>query len=208
MIRTVVVGAAGNGHRQTVGTVISQNQQICTGFGAAVRRAGVDRCLLGEEQVGTVQRQVAVNLVGRDLMITLDAVLAASVHQRCGTHNIRLEEDARIFDRTVNMRFCRKVNHNVRMLFFKQFIYSFAVADIGLHKAEIWVIHDRRQRRQVACVGQLIEADNAVIRVFFQYVKNKIGTNKSGAAGNDDRHNLTPCAVELTPGSSYCERNF
>ena len=86
------------------------------------------------------------------------------------------------------MAFCGKVHHNVRMLFFKQLIYSFAVADIGLHKAEIRVIHDRRQRRQVACVGQLIETDNAVIRVFFQHVKNKIGTNKSGAAGNDDRH--------------------
>ena len=185
----------------TVGTVISQNQQICTGFGAAVRRAGVDRCLLGEEQVGTVQRQVAVNLVGRDLMVALDTVLTASVHQRCGTHNIRLEEDARVFDGTVNMAFCGKVHHNVRMLFFKQLIYSFAVADIGLHKAEIRVIHDRRQRRQVARVGQLIEADNAVIRVFSQHVKNKIGTNKSGAAGNDDRHNLTPFAVELISGS-------
>ena len=122
-------------------------------------------------------------------MVALDTVLTASVHQRCGTHNIRLEEDARVFDGTVNMAFCGKVDHDVRMFFFKQFIYSFSVADIGLHKAEIQVIHDRRQRRQVACVGQLIEADNAVIRVFFQHVKNKIGTNKSGAAGNDDRHN-------------------
>ena len=168
----------------------------------------MNRSFLGEEQIRTIQRQVAVNLIGRNLMITLDAIFTTSVHQHTGADNICLEEDARVFDGTVNMRFCRKVNHDVRMFFFKQFIHCFAVADIGLHKAEIRVIHDRHQRRQVACVGQLIEADNAVIRVFSQHVKNKIGTNKSGAAGNDDRHNLTPFAVELTPGSSYCERNF
>ena len=35
------------------------------------------------------------------------------------------------------MRLCRKVDHDVRMFFFKQFVHSLAVADISLHEAEI-----------------------------------------------------------------------
>ena len=68
----------------------------------------MNRSLLSEEQVRTIQRQVTINLIGGNLMVTLDAVLAACIHQHTGADNIGLEEDARIFDRTVNMRFCRK----------------------------------------------------------------------------------------------------
>ena len=45
----------------------------------------MDRSLLCEEQVRTIQRQVTVNFIGRNLMITLDTVLAASIHQHTGT---------------------------------------------------------------------------------------------------------------------------
>ena len=145
VIRTIVVGATGNGHRQAIGTVVSQNQQICCSLGAAIRRAGMDRSLLSEEQVRTIQRQVTINLIGRNLMITLNAILAASVHQYTGTDDVRLEEDAWIFDGTINMRFCRKVHHDVRMFFFKQFIHSFAVTYISLHEAEIRIVHNRCQ---------------------------------------------------------------
>ena len=51
VIRTIVVGATGNSHRQAVGTVVSQNQQVSGSLGATVRRAGVDRSFLGEEQI-------------------------------------------------------------------------------------------------------------------------------------------------------------
>ena len=190
VIRTIVVRATRNGHRQAVGTVVSQNQQVSGCFGAAIRRAGVDRSFLGEEQIRTIQRQVTVNFIGRNLMITLDTVLAASIHQHTGTDDISLEEDTRIFDGTVNMRFCRKVDHDVRMFFFKQFIHCFAVADICLHKAEIRVIHNRCQCGQIACVGQLVQTDDSVIRILLQHVKHKVTTNKTSAAGNNNIHDL------------------
>ena len=190
VIRTIVVGATGNGHRQAVGTVVSQNQQVSGSLGATVRRAGVNRSFLGEEQIRTIQRQVTVNFIGRNLMITLDTVLAASIHQHTGTDNIGLEEDTRIFDGTVNMRFCRKVDHDVRMFFFKQFIHCFAVADICLHKAEIRVIHNRCQCGQIACIGQLVQTDDPVIRILLQHMEYKVTTNKPSAAGNNNIHDL------------------
>ena len=190
VIRTIVVRATRNGHRQAVGTVVSQNQQVSGCFGAAIRRAGVDRSFLGEEQIRTIQRQVTVNFIGRNLMITLDTVLAASVHQHTGADNICLEKDTRIFDRTVNMRFCRKVDHDVRMFFFKQFIHCFAVADISLHEAEIRVIHNRGQCGQIACIGQLVKTDDPVIRILLQHMEYKVTTNKTSATGNNNIHDL------------------
>ena len=165
MIRAIVVGATRNGHRQTVGAVVSQNQQVSGSFGAAVRRTGMDRSILGEEQVRTIQRQVTVNFIGRNLMITLNAVLAASVHQHTGTDDIGLEEDAWIFDGTVNMRFCRKVHYDIRMFFFKQLVHCFTVTDVSLHEAEIRIVHNRCQRGQIACIGQLVQTYNFITRI-------------------------------------------
>lgn len=55
----------------------------------------MNRSLLSKEQVRTIQRQVTVNFIGRNLVITLDAVLAASIHQHTGTDDICLEEDGK-----------------------------------------------------------------------------------------------------------------
>ncbi len=57
-----------------------------------------DWSLFGEEQVRTIQRQVAINLIGRNHDDKLDAYLRQSVHQNTGANDVGLEEDARIFD--------------------------------------------------------------------------------------------------------------
>ena len=74
--------------------MISHYEQICACLGAGVRTACVDRSLLCEEKVRTIERQIAVNLVRRYLMITLDSVLAASIHEHLRTEDISLEEDS------------------------------------------------------------------------------------------------------------------
>ena len=150
----------------------------------------MNRSLLSEEQVRTIQRQVTVNLIGRNLMITLNTVLAASIHQHRSADNIGLKEDARIFNRTVNMRLCRKVDHDVRMFFFKQFIHSFTVTNISLHKAEVRIIHNRCQCGQISCIGQLVQTDNPIIRILLQHVEHKVTTNKTSTTGNNNFHDF------------------
>ena len=157
----------------------------------------MDWSLLSEEQIRTIQRQVTVNLIGRNLMITLNAILTASIHQHTGTDDIGLEEDARIFNRTVNMRLCRKVDHYVRMFFFKQFIHSFAVTNISLHEAEVRIIHNRRQCGQIACIGQLVQADDPIVRILLQHVEHKVTTNKTSTAGNNNIHDLFSSTLSL-----------
>ena len=121
-------------------------------------------------------------------MITLNAVLAACIHHHRGTHNICLQENARILDGTVHMGFRCKVHDHIRMLFFEQTVDRFTVTDVRLHETEIRIVHYRCQRRQIACISQLVNTDDPVFRVILQHVKNKIGSNKSGAAGHDYIH--------------------
>ena len=73
--------------------MVSQYQQICTCFRRGVGAAGVDGSLFGKEQVRSVQRQIAVDFVGRNLVITLDAILPASVHHNRCAEDVGLEED-------------------------------------------------------------------------------------------------------------------
>ena len=63
----------------------------------------MNRGLLGEEQIRSVQGQIAVNLIGGNLVITGDAVLAAGIHQHLSAQNVGLQEDLGILDGAVNM---------------------------------------------------------------------------------------------------------
>ena len=105
----------------------------------------MDGGLFGEEHVGAVQRQIAVDLVGRDLMIAGDAVLAAGVHQHLGTQNVGPEKYLGILDGTVHMALGGKIHHHIGLFFLKQAIHALPVADIQLHKAEVGVIHHGRK---------------------------------------------------------------
>ena len=65
------------------------------------------------------------------------------------------------------MTLSSKVYHHIRMLFFDQTVNGFTVRDAFFYKTEIGMIHHRCQCGEVSCVGQTIQTDNAVIRVFF-----------------------------------------
>jgi len=54
--------------------------------------------ILGEEQIGTVKRQIAVNLVGGYLMKAPGTVFAACIHQPLRAHNVGLHKNAGVYD--------------------------------------------------------------------------------------------------------------
>ena len=75
----VVVGAAGNGHRQTKGPVVCHDEQVGAGLTGGIGAGGVERSLLGKEEIRTVQRQVSVYLIGGYLVIALDPIFLTCV---------------------------------------------------------------------------------------------------------------------------------
>ena len=137
-----------------------------------------------EEEVWTVKRQVAVNFVGWDLVVALDAVLAAGVHQDWSPDDVGLQEDFRIFDWTVNVAFRSEVDHNVWMFFFKKLVDAFAVADVQLDEAEVWLVHNILQCWQVARVSQLVQADDLIVWVLLHHVEDKVAADEASTASN------------------------
>ena len=197
MVRTVVVGAARDGHRQSVGAVIRHDQQIRRRLGRRIRTARVDRRLLREEQIRPVERQIAVDLVGRDLMIPPDAVLAAGVHQHGGADDVGLQKDLGVFNRAVDMALGGEIHHDIRMLLLEQAVHARSVADIRLDKPELRMRHHRRERAQIARIRQLVQTDHAVLRMVLQQIVYKIASNKSGAAGHNNCHNPLPRTLKI-----------
>ena len=59
-----------------------------------------------------------------------------------------------------------KIHHNIRMLLLKKFINSITVCNALFHETEIRIFHHRFKCGQIARIGQTIQADNPVIRIF------------------------------------------
>ena len=122
-------------------------------------------------------------------MISLDPVFPAGVHKDGSSNNVGFEEYLRIFDGTIYMAFCRKIDHHVRVFLLKKSIDSFPVCDAFLNKTEIWIVHDRGKGRKIAGIGKAVQADDPVVRVFVEHVKNEVGTDETGSSGYDNIHN-------------------
>ena len=174
MIRTIVIRAAADGHRQAISPMISQNQEVSRCLGGTVRTGCMNRRRFLKEQIWPVQRQIAVDFISRHLMIALDTVLAAGIHEDRRPHDIRFQENRRILNGPVDMGFRRKINDHIGMFFCKQRIHRIAVANIGLDKTEVILPHNRCQRRQIPGIRQLIQTNHPVLRMLPQHMKHKI----------------------------------
>ena len=73
-------------------------------------------------------------------MVTFDAVLTAGIHHHCGTLDVGIQEDLRILDGAVYVALCCEVYHDIRVLLLKELVDGFAVADVDLAEAEVWVL--------------------------------------------------------------------
>ena len=183
MIRAVVIRAARDRHRHTKRAVVRLHEQVSTCLARRVRAGGVNRCFLGEKQIGTVERQVAVNLIGRNLMIALNAILTACVEQYLRAHDVGLQENGRVLNRAVNMALRCKVDNDLRLLLLKNIVNCLSIGNICLDKLEMRVVHHRRKCLHIACIGQCVHTQNIVLRVLFEHKMHKVAANKSGTAG-------------------------
>ena len=191
MIRAVVIRAAGNGYWQMISTMIRQHQQIGSRLGCGIGTGSMDRRTLCKEQVGTIQRQVAINFVRRHLMIALNAVFPAGIQQNLRTHDIGSKKHFGVLNGAVYMGFCGKIYDIVRFFRFKQVIYQLSVCNIPLDKLEFRVVHDRLQRFKVARIGQRIQTDDLIVGMVLALIKHEIAADKPGAAGHDQFHSLS-----------------
>lgn len=191
LVGAVVVGAVGDRGAQAVGACPGADQHVGGRLGARVRAARVIRRLLGE--LGrVVERQVAVDLVGGDVVVA-DAVLADGLQKAEGALDVRAQEGLRVGDGVVVVALGRVVHD--RVVARHQPIEQPRVADVA---------HDELHavRRQpgdvlgVAGVGQLVQDGDVDVRMVVHHVVHEVAADEAAAARDDDILNHGICIIQ------------
>ena len=181
LVGAVVVGAVGDRGAQAVGAGPGADQHVRGRLGARVRAARVIRRLLGELR-RVVERQVAVDLVGGDVVVA-DAVLADGLQQAEGALHVGAHERLGVGDGVVVVALCGVVHDGVVAR--DQPVQQPSVADVA--DDELHAV--RRQPRDVlgvAGVGQLVQDGHVHPGVVVDHVVHEVAADEAAAARDDD----------------------
>ena len=181
LVGAVVVGAVGDRGAQAVGAGPGADQHVRGRLGARVRAARVIRRLLGELR-RVVERQVAVDLVGGDVVVA-DTVLADGLQKAEGALHVGAQEGLRVGDGVVVVALGGVVHD--RVVAGDQFIEQPSVADVA--NDELHAV--RRQPRDVlgvAGVGQLVQDGDVHLGVVLHHVVHEVAADEAAAASDDD----------------------
>lgn len=181
LVGAVVVGAVGDRGAQTVGAGPCAHEHVGARLGRAVRRGRVVGRLLGELR-RVVERQVAVDLVGGDVVVA-DAVLADGLQQAEGALDVGAQEGLRVGDGVVVVGLGGVVHDGVVAR--DELIEQPGIADVA--HDELHAV--RRQPRDVlgvAGVGQLVQDGDVDARVVVHDVVDEVAADEAAAARDDD----------------------
>ena len=181
LVGAVVVGAVGDRGAKPVGTGPGAHEHVGGRLGARVGAARVVRSLLGELG-GVVERKVAVDLVGGDVVVA-DAVLAHGLQQAEGALHVGAQEGLGVGDGVVVVALGGVVHDGVVAR--HQPIQQPGVADVA--HDELHAV--RRQAGDVlgvAGVGQLVQDGHVHAGVVVDHVVHEVAADEAAAARDDD----------------------
>ena len=191
LVGAVVVGAAGDVDGHPVGVMEGHDEHIGAGLGGGVGAVGAQRGGLHEEALGT---QSAVDLIGGHLQVLLALFpslgigiipcFLGALQQVDRAHHVALHKNFGVLDGAVHMALGGKVDDVIEIVLCEQALDQLLVADIALHEHMAGVALHILQVFQIARVGQLIQIDQQDLRVFFEHIVHKVGTDKTGTAGD------------------------
>ena len=181
LVGAVVVGAVGDRGAQAVGAGPGAHEHVGARLGGAVRARGLIGRLLGE--LGrVVERQVAVDLVGGDVVVA-DSVFAHGLQQAEGALDVGAKEGLRVGDGVVVVALGRVVHD--RVVARDDPIEQLCVANVAhdeLHAAR----GQPRDILRVAGVGQLVQDGHVDTRVVVHDVVHEVAADEAAAARYDD----------------------
>ena len=181
LVGAVVVGAVGDRGAKAVGAGPCAHEHVGGRLGGAVRRGGPVGRLLGELG-GVVERQVAVDLVGGDVVVA-DAVLADGLQQAEGALDVGAKERLRVGDGVVVVALGGVVHDCVVPR--HQLIEQPGVADVA-HDELHAVGGKPGDVLGVAGVGQLVQDGDVDARVVVHDVVHEVAADEAAAARDDD----------------------
>ena len=191
LVGAVVVGAVGDRGAQAVGAGPGAHEHVGAGFGARVRRGRVIRRLLGELG-GVVERQVAVDLVGGDVVVA-DAVLPHGLQQAEGALHVGAQERLRVGDGVVVVALGCVVHD--RVVARHQPVQQLRVADVAHDELDA-VGGQTGDVLGVAGVGQLVQDGDVDARVVVHDVVHEVAADEAAAARDDDVLNHGICIIQ------------
>ena len=181
LVGAVVVGAVGDRGSQAVGAGPGAHEHVGARLGARVRAARVVRRLLGE--LGrVVERQVAVDLVGGDVVVP-DAEFAHGLQQAEGALDVGAQEGLRVGDGVVVVALGGVVHD--RVVARDDPVEQLGVADVA-HDELHAVGGQARDVLGVAGVGQLVQDGDVDVRVVVDHVVHEVAADEAAAARDDD----------------------
>ena len=181
LVGAVVVGAVGDRGAQAVGAGPGAHEHVGGSLGRAVRGARMVRRLLGELG-GVVERQVAVDLVGGDVVVA-DAVLADGLQQAESALHVGAQERLGVGDGVVVVAL-RGVVHD-RVVARHQPVQQRGVADVA--DDELHAVGGQSgDVLGVAGVGQLVQDGDVHLGVVVHDVVHEVAADEAAAARDDD----------------------
>ena len=181
LVGAVVVGAVGDRGAKPVGAGPCAHEHVGGRLGGAVRRARMVGRLLGE--LGrVVERQVAVDLVGGDVVVA-DAVFPHGLQQAEGALHVRAQERLRVGDGVVVVALGGVVHDGV--VAGDQPVQQLGVADVA-HDELDPILGQPRDVLGVAGVGQLVQDGDVYLGVVVHDVVDEVAADEAAAARDDD----------------------
>ena len=181
LVGAVVVGAVGDRGVQAVGAGPCAHEHVGTRLGGAIGARGLIRRLLGELG-GVVERQVAVDLVGGDVVVA-DAIFADGLQQAEGALHVGAQERLRVGDGVVVVALCGVVHD--RVVAGDDPIEQLRVADVTDDELDP-VLGQPRDVLGVAGVGQLVQDGHVDARVVLHHVVHEVAADEAATARDDD----------------------
>lgn len=181
LVGAVVVGAVGDRGAKPVGAGPGADQHVRGRLGARVRAARVIRRLLGELR-RVVERQVAVDLVGGDVVVA-DTVFPHGLQQAEGSLHVGAQERLRVGDGVVVVALGRVVHD--RVVARDDAVQKLGVADVA-HDELHAVGGQPGDVLGVAGVGQLVQDGDMDARVVVHDVVHEVAADEAAAARDDD----------------------
>ena len=181
LVGAVVVGAVGDRGAKAVGAGPGADEHVGARLGRAVRGARLIRRLLGE--LGrVVERQVAVDLVGGDVVVA-DAVLADGLQKAEGALDVGAQERLGVCDGVVVVALGGVVHD--RVVARHQLIEQLRVADVA-HDELHAVGGQPGDVLGVAGVGQLVQDGHVDVGVVVDHVVHEVAADEAAASRDDD----------------------
>ena len=215
LIGSVVIGAVGDDGGHTEGVVEGAHEMVAGCLGSAIGTVWLILEVLGEELLSVCQMvfatgclggegglytfgvghlECAIYFVGTDVIKTLAFVFLwqgfpielCCLKEGEGAHDIGLGKGEGVFDGAVYMALCSKVDDAIDFLCLHEGKHSLEVADVHLHEAVVGPVLDVLEVGEVACIGEFVQIDDAVLRVFVHEKAHDMASDEAGASCDDD----------------------